>query len=153
MSEPKRKRSGVALAGVVVVVAGFIYLLSGGIGDNLVFFRTPGELAALGTDAVGAPMRLGGLVKAGSVQWDAQALDLRFVVQDSTGEIAVRAHDTPPPMFREGQGVVVEGRYTADGVFEADNLMVKHSNEYRAPAPGEDPKALYRSLVREPQNP
>jgi cytochrome c-type biogenesis protein CcmE len=154
MTEPGRSRSrrGIAAGGVLVVLAGFVYLLSGSIGENLVYFLTPGELAARGTDAVDEPVRLGGLVKAGTVKWDAAALDLRFVIQDSVGgELPVRAHDTPPPMFREGQGVVVEGRLTAAGVFEADNLMVRHSNEYRAPTEGADPQETYKSLMRDPQ--
>lgn len=154
MTEPRpgRGRRGIAVAGVLLVLAAFVYLLSGSIGNNLVYFLTPGELAARGTGAVDEPVRLGGLVKAGTVEWNADALDLRFVIQDSIGgEIPVRAHDTPPPMFREGQGVVVEGRLTAAGVFEADNLMVRHSNEYRAPTEGADPHDAYKSLVRDPR--
>ena len=154
MTEPGRGhgRRVITIVGVLAVVAGFVYLLSGGISNNLVYFLTPGELAARGTDAVDEPVRLGGLVKAGTVKWDADALDLRFVIQDSVGgEIPVRAHDTPPPMFREGQGVVVEGHLTAAGVFEANNLMVRHSNEYRAPTEGADPHETYKSLVRDPQ--
>jgi cytochrome c-type biogenesis protein CcmE len=60
----------------------------------------------------------------------------------------VRAKTAPPAMFRDGQGVVVEGRYGADGVFTADNLMVKHNEEYRAPKPGEKPSEMYRSLMQ-----
>jgi cytochrome c-type biogenesis protein CcmE len=49
-------------------------------------------------------------------------------------------------MFRDGIGVVVEGRYHRPGVFESTSVMVKHSNEYRAPKPGEKPADMYRSL-------
>ena len=92
-------------------------------------------------------MRLGGQVKPGSLSWDAEALDLRFVVADSLGEVPVRSTGAPPAMFKEGIGVVVEGRYTHDGVFESKNLMVKHSNEYEPPH-GEKPEQMYESLIK-----
>ncbi len=139
------------LVGTLVVLGGFTYLLSGGISDNLVYFFTPDELLAKGAEVVDDPIRLGGVVAPGSVEWNAQALDLRFRVTDETGrEVPVHASNAPPQMFREGIGVIVEGRMTAAGVFEATNLMVKHSNEYRAPDEGHDPEKMYRTLVREP---
>ncbi len=141
---------GVALAiGLVLVLGGFGYLLYGGIGENLVYFLTPRELLAKGDRAYDAPVRLGGAVVAGSVQWDANALDLRFRLTDGTNEIAVHSKGAPPQMFRDGMGVVVEGEYGRDGVFQSTNLMVKHSNEYRAPKEGEKPHEIYRPLVRD----
>jgi cytochrome c-type biogenesis protein CcmE len=56
-------------------------------------------------------------------------------------------------MFTEGTGAVVEGTWTPDGVFRSHNLMVKHSNEYRAPHPGEKPAEYYRELFRDQQAP
>ena len=144
MSNPKRRARTTVVVGAVIVLGAFVYLLSGGISSNLVYFYTPGELLASGTDE---PVRLGGQVKPGTVQWNAEALDLRFVLQDTDGEVPVRATSAPPQMFREGQGVVVEGRFTEAGVFHADNVMVKHSNEYRAPTEGEHPKDVYKSLI------
>ena len=55
----------------------------------------------------------------------------------------------PPQMFRDGMGVVVEGKYARDGVFESSSLMVKHSNEYRAPKDGEKPADAYKSLIKD----
>ncbi|HSR41362.1 MAG TPA: cytochrome c maturation protein CcmE, partial [Longimicrobiales bacterium] len=55
----------------------------------------------------------------------------------------------PPAMFQEGMGVVVEGSYGADGVFQSDNVMVKHSNEYAPPEDGTHPKEAYETLIRE----
>jgi cytochrome c-type biogenesis protein CcmE len=140
------KRFGL-IAGAVVVLSGFGYLIYGGIGDNLVYYLTPGELIERGERAWDAPVRLGGQVKPGSVQWDAAALDLRFVLRDETGEVLVRSSKAPPQMFREEQGVVVEGRLRRGGVFEASNLMVMHSNEYRAPEEGSHPRELYHTLI------
>ena len=153
MTKMKRNRRIGLIIGTAVVLIGFGYMISGGISNNLVFFLTPGELLAKGESSVDAPVRLGGQVAPNSVHWDAQALDLRFVLQDETGEsIEVHASKAPPQMFREGIGVIVEGRLTAAGIFESSSLMVKHSNEYRPPEEGHDPEKLYKTLVREPQD-
>ena len=144
-----KKRGIGLLTGAIVILSGFVYLVSGGIGENLVYFMTPGELLESGASVYDRPVRLGGQVRPGTVEWDAHALDLRFTLQDETGEIVVHARKAPPQMFREGMGVVVEGRYTRAGIFESTNLMVKHSNEYRAPEEGHDPKEMYKSLMSE----
>jgi cytochrome c-type biogenesis protein CcmE len=135
------------IGGAAVIVGVFAWLLFGGLEENIVFFLTPQELLAKGSDGVGVPVRLGGQVKPGSVQWDAKSLDLRFTVTDGEREVPVRSTGAPPQMFRDGMGVIVEGRYGDGGVFEATNLMVKHSNEYRAPAPGEEAHEKYKTLI------
>ncbi|MBI4408853.1 MAG: cytochrome c maturation protein CcmE [Gemmatimonadetes bacterium] len=146
---PGSRRRLVLAGGAIVVLCGFGFLLYGGIGENLVYFLTPSELLARGERAYDTPVRLGGQVLPGSVRWDAEALDLRFRLTDGTQTLVVRSTGAPPQMFREGIGVVVEGRYREGGVFESTNLMVKHSNEYRPPAPGERPQDLYRTLLGE----
>ena len=85
----------------------------------------------------------------GSVQWNAEALDLRFSVTDGNRVIPVHSRGAPPQMFRGGIGVVVEGRYGRSGTFESTNLMVKHSNEYRAPKPGEEAHEKYKTLIKQ----
>lgn len=135
------------IGGGVIIVAVFAWLLFGGLEKNVVFFLTPKELLAKGPDGVGVPVRLGGQVKPGSMQWDAKTLDLRFTVTDGVKDIAVRSTGSPPQMFREGMGVVVEGRVVPGGLFQATNLMVKHSNEYRAPKPGEEAHEKYKTLI------
>ena len=149
MSSAKGRRRAALAVAVVIIVAAFGFLLYGGIDKNVVFFLTPQELLARGTAAYDVPVRLGGLVQPGSVSWDADRLDLRFVVIDSGGQ-AVKVHSTgaPPQMFRDGMGVVVEGRYHPNGVFESTNLMVKHSNEYRKPEHGGRPAEMYKSLQK-----
>jgi cytochrome c-type biogenesis protein CcmE len=134
--------------GAAVIVAVFAWLLFGGLQKNVVFFLTPRELLAKGSDGVGVPVRLGGQVKPGTLKWDAKALDLRFTVTDGAREMQVHSTGAPPQMFREGMGVIVEGR-VAGGVFEATNLMVKHSNEYRAPKPGEQAHEKYKTLIKQ----
>ena len=137
------------IGGAAVIVAVFAWLLFGGLEKNVVFFLTPQELLAKGTDGIGVPVRLGGQVKPGSVKWDAQSLDLRFTVTDGAREMQVHSTGAPPQMFRDGMGVVVEGRVGAGGVFEATGLMVKHSNEYRAPKPGEEAHEKYKTLMKQ----
>lgn len=146
-----RTRAALGVIALVTVLAGFGYLMYGGIGENLVYFVTPGELLAKGEAAYERPVRLGGQVAPGTVEWDAAAIDLRFTLQDADGTVPVSSRNAPPAMFREGQGVIVEGRLTRAGLFEASNLMVKHSNEYRAPEDGHPaPEEMYRSLIRDP---
>jgi len=140
------KRVGL-LVGLVAVLGAFGYLIAGGIGDNLVYFVTPTELVARGSAGYDAPLRLGGEVKPGTVLWDAEALDLRFSLTDGTEDVAVYSKGAPPQMFRDGMGVVVEGRMT-EGGFQSTNLMVMHSNEYRAPDEGNAPKDRYHQLER-----
>jgi cytochrome c-type biogenesis protein CcmE len=141
------RRRVLALGALGAVVGAFGYLIYGGIGENLVYFLSPQELLAKGTAAYDVPVRLGGQVVPGSVQWNPQRLELRFRVTDGAEQVSVRSTGAPPQMFRDGIGVVVEGRYRRGGEFESHNLMVKHSNEYRAPKPGEQPHELYKTLV------
>lgn len=142
-----RKRATLMVAAAIVLGA-FGYLLYGGIDQNVVFFLTPQELLAKGTQAYDVPVRLGGMVAPGSVKWDAEKLDLQFKVSDGKQTVLVQSKGAPPQMFRDGMGVVCEGRFRKDGVFESTNLMIKHSEEYRAPKEGEMPQEMYRSLMK-----
>ncbi|MGI9038721.1 MAG: cytochrome c maturation protein CcmE [Gemmatimonadota bacterium] len=144
MKTSKKLWAGV---GALAVAAAIGMLLAGGLQENIVYFLTPTELVAQRTDSVDRPLRLGGQVKPGSVVWDAEALDLQFVVQDSAGEVPVHSTGAIPAMFRDGIGVVVEGSLRADGTFESTNLMVKHSNEYKAPHGDSVPPSMYESLI------
>jgi cytochrome c-type biogenesis protein CcmE len=133
---------------LLIVLGGFGYLIYGGLDDNLVYFLTPSELTAKGDSAHGKPVRLGGMVVPGTVKWDAEAIDLRFTLADAKGKMEVHSRKAPPQMFREGQGVIVEGRLGRDGVFQATSLMVKHSNEYKAPEHAEKPQDAYKTLIK-----
>lgn len=148
----KRRRLGVVI-GAVIILSGFTYLLTGQIGSNLVYFLTPAEVLAKGPGIYGEPIRLGGLVQPNSVEWNAEEIDLRFTMIDGEADdgskIRVHARKAPPAMFREGMGVVVEGRMTHAGIFESTSVMVKHSNEYRAPEDGEHPVDAYRTLMQD----
>jgi cytochrome c-type biogenesis protein CcmE len=148
MTENKSKRRPWVIAGVAAVLAVFGWLLYGGLDKNVVFFLTPQELLAKGTDGYDVPVRLGGQVKPGSVKWDDKTLRLTFEVTDGKSDVAVHSSGAPPQMFRDGMGVVVEGRYGRDHVFNSTGLMVKHSNEYHPPKPGEKPQEMYKTLIK-----
>ena len=142
------KRRPVAIAAAVVAICVFAWLLYGGLDKNVVFFLTPQELLAKGTSGYDVPVRLGGQVKPGSVKWNDKTLRLTFEVTDGKSEIPVQSSGAPPQMFRDGQGVVVEGRFGRDHVFNSTGLMIKHSNEYRPPKPGEKPQEMYKTLIK-----
>jgi cytochrome c-type biogenesis protein CcmE len=135
-------------AAAVLTIAGAIaYVLWGGLEQNLVYFVTPTELLAKGSKAVGNPLRLGGVVVEGTVHQEDNVLN--FSIKDDKTQVPVTSTKTPPQMFHEGIGVVVEGALQADGRFNAERLMVKHGNEYRPPKEGEMPQEIYKSLQKE----
>jgi cytochrome c-type biogenesis protein CcmE len=145
------KRATGTVIGGAVVLGVFAYLVWGGISTQLVYFLTPTELLAKGPTAYGSNVRLGGMVEAGSVRWNAERLELRFRLRDEERTVEVQSSGAPPQMFSDGIGAVVEGVWTPEGVFRSHNLMVKHSNEYRAPEPGEQPAEYYRQLFKQQQ--
>lgn len=134
--------------GVVVslMALGLAYVLWGGLEQNLVYFVTPTELINKGEKAVGNPVRLGGVVAPGTIHYEANILT--FELTDDVGKVPVVTTKTPPQMFQDNMGVVVEGRLTQDGKFNAERLMVKHGNEYRPPKEGEMPREIYQQLKK-----
>ncbi len=119
-------------AGGAVAIA-LSVLAFGDVGENLVYYWSPSEVHLAGPDAVGASIRLGGLVEEGSVSRSEDGLTLEFTVTDGASQIDVRTTSVPPAMFREGIGVVLEGTMGRDGQFATSRLLVKHDNEYQAP--------------------
>ncbi|MEF3367786.1 cytochrome c maturation protein CcmE [Methylocystis sp. 9N] len=95
--------------------------------DNIVFFYTPSELAEKQV-APGARLRIGGLVKEGSVVKSGR--DVSFAVTDKTRDLSVSYTGLLPDLFREGQGVVVDGVLQPDGAFRADSVLAKHDERY-----------------------
>jgi cytochrome c-type biogenesis protein CcmE len=139
----------IGVLGAILILGGFGYLIWGGLGSNLVYFLTPSELLARGNAAYDTPVRLGGQVVPGSIDWNANELDLRFRITDGSDTLMVMSTGAPPAMFKDTMGVVVEGTYSREGVFQSTNLMVQHSNEYRAPPEGHRPVDAYETLIRE----
>ncbi len=126
------KRARLLIAAGVVMGA-LVYLIVGGIRSAIVYYLTPSELVAQGSVAYGKSLRLGGQVAPGSKQWNANSLELRFILTDGKAAVRVYHRGSPPDLFTEGQGAIVEGTYEPDGVFRARSLIVKHSEEYAPP--------------------
>ena len=96
--------------------------------DNIVFFYTPTQLAEK-RPAPGARLRIGGLVKQGSLV-KGEGQDVSFVITDNEKELATTYTGLLPDLFREGQGVVADGLLQADGKFRADSVLAKHDERY-----------------------
>ena len=93
------------------------------------FFYLPAEMAAKPPEPDRA-VRLGGMVEGGSLKTDPDGVTIRFVVGDGKARIPVLFKGIVPDLFKEGSGVVAEGKRAADGTFIADNLLAKHDEKY-----------------------
>jgi cytochrome c-type biogenesis protein CcmE len=137
------------LVGGVVVAAALGYLIYGGIREAAVYYITPKELKERGASAADRSFRLGGMVVPGSVHWDPGTLQLTFRLTDGMEQVAVAHTGSPPDLFKEGTGAIVEGKYTNGDLFVANTILAKHSEEYRPPQAGEtQAKELYRTLMK-----
>lgn len=137
----KKKTPLVAIGALVVAGAGLggIVLLSEEIGENLVYYWSPSEVMSNGEKAYGPTIRLGGVVKPGTINWDPAKPMLAFDVADDhkpdSKFVRVVSNEIPPQMFKDGIGVIVEGTWDRSQTFNSSRVMVNHSNEYRAPYP------------------
>ena len=123
-----RKGKRLALIGGALSILGVaVGLVLFALRDNIVFFYTPAELAEKHVGP-GARLRIGGLVKPGSLVKNDR--DVAFTVTDNKGELEVTYTGLLPDLFREGQGVVAEGSMTTQGKFRADSVLAKHDERY-----------------------
>ena len=104
--------------------------------SNLVFFFSPSQVVASEAPRERS-FRIGGLVEQGSIQRDDKSLTVRFAVTDTAHAIPVRYTGLLPDLFKEGKGVVAEGRLGADGVFHANQVLAKHDENYMPPEAAE----------------
>ena len=130
--KPKHQR--LALAGLAVFgVGGSALLAMTGLKDQAAYFYAPVDVAG-GRAPVDKPARLGGMVEPGSLRRAPNGVTIRFVVADAAAAVPVRFTGIAPDLFREGSGVVAEGRFLPDGSFAADNLLAKHDERYMPPS-------------------
>ncbi|HEX5319181.1 MAG TPA: cytochrome c maturation protein CcmE [Stellaceae bacterium] len=125
----KRRRLLIVVCGMAALAAAVAMVLSA-FNDNLVFFYGPTELAAKKI-APGRLVRIGGLVEANSVVHEGHTV--RFKVTDNKTDLGVTYDGILPDLFREGQGVVAEGRLDGKGGFVATNVLAKHDEKYMPP--------------------
>jgi cytochrome c-type biogenesis protein CcmE len=128
-SRMTRKQRRLLLIGAALAVLGLAAgLVLFALNDSIVFFRTPSEIASQGI-APGTRLRIGGLVKEGSVRKGADQ-QVEFEVTDTVKAVPVHYKGLLPDLFREGQGVVAEGVLEASGAFRADSVLAKHDENY-----------------------
>lgn len=131
MKPHRRKRLGVILFvafGLSVAVMLTLFALS----QNINMFYTPTEVAN-GEVETGTMFRIGGMVKDGSVEQQQESLAVSFVTTDFVHDVPIEYEGILPDLFREGQGIVAEGRLDAAGVFRASRVLAKHDENYMSP--------------------
>ena len=129
--KPRSKRALAIVAGLAALGVASALVLNA-FQSNLVFFFSPTQVAA--NEAPRArSFRIGGLVEQGSLQREPQGLSVRFIVTDLAHRIPVSYTGLLPDLFKEGKGVVAQGRLGPDGVFAATEVLAKHDENYMPP--------------------
>lgn len=116
------------LAGIAVAAV----LIFNAFNDNLLFFFSPSDVQA-NKAPVNRDFRLGGLVEEGSLSRENDGLTVHFKVTDNANTIPVTFVGILPDLFREGQGVVAQGKLNGKGIFEAKEVLAKHDESYMPP--------------------
>ena len=134
MKARHRRFMWVALGMLVIAVA--VTLVLRAFNSNMVFFLTPSEVAENKAPA-DRTFRIGGLVNAGSVKRQPDGLTVIFEVTDTAKSIPVTYTGILPDLFKEGKGVVAQGKIGPDGVFRAAEVLAKHDENYMPPEAAE----------------
>ncbi|MEI7917615.1 MAG: cytochrome c maturation protein CcmE [Methylophilaceae bacterium] len=129
------KRAAFIVTGLVAIAIAATLVLNA-FRSNLVFFFTPTQVFK-GEAPKNISFRIGGLVEQGSLKRSADTLENQFVVTDTIKRINVVYTGILPDLFREGKGVVAQGKLNQDGVFHADNVLAKHDENYMPPEAAE----------------
>lgn len=127
----KNQRLVLALAALGALTGAALLAMSA-LRDQASYFYTPGD-ALRDHVAQGRAIRLGGMVEKGSLHREADGVTVDFRVTDGLASVAARYTGIVPDLFREGSGVVAEGRFTAPGQFVADTILAKHDEKYMPP--------------------
>ena len=131
----RHKRIGIIIVGLAgLSLAAF--LVASAFRQNLVFFFSPTQVAAREAP-VDRAFRIGGLVQDGSLKRDADGLTVRFTVTDTAANVPVVYKGILPDLFKEGRGCVAQGKIGNDGVFQAEQVLAKHDENYMPPEAGE----------------
>ena len=131
--KPKNQRLVLVIAAVAAVLIA-VLLAMWGLRERASYFYTPAEIAA-GKAEQGRAVRLGGMVEKGSIKRQPDGVTIRFVVTDGQARTPVVFRGIVPDLFREGSGVVAEGRVQGSS-FVADTILAKHDERYMPPELG-----------------
>lgn len=126
---PRQKRFGLIAAGVLVLCIAAAFVLNA-FNSNLVFFFTPTQVLN-GEAPRNKTFRIGGMVKVGSLQRDGTSVS--FVVTDTMNDMTVQYIGLLPDLFKEGKGVVAQGKLSDDKQFTASEVLAKHDENYMPP--------------------
>ncbi|MBS3916411.1 MAG: cytochrome c maturation protein CcmE [Sulfuritalea sp.] len=129
--KPRHKRFALIGGGLAVLGIAAVLVLNA-FQSNLVFFFTPTQIAA-GEAPTGKTFRIGGMVKEGSMKRQSDGLTVHFVVTDTAKEFPVAYTGILPDLFREGKGVVAQGKLGENGLFTASEVLAKHDENYMPP--------------------
>ena len=130
--KPRHKRFAMIGGGLAALGVAAAFVLAA-FQENLVFFFTPSQVAANEVPQ-GRAFRVGGMVTPGSVKRQADGVTVQFTVTDTAKNVTVTYRGLLPDLFREGKGVVTQGKLGADGVFQASEVLAKHDENYMPPA-------------------
>ena len=131
----RHKRIAFIIAGLVGLSVA-AYLVTNAFRNNLVFFFSPTQVAAKEAP-VDRTFRIGGLVQDGTLKRENDGLTVRFTVTDTAASIPVVYKGILPDLFKEGRGCVAQGKIGTDGVFQADQVLAKHDENYMPPEAGQ----------------
>ncbi|WP_439291118.1 cytochrome c maturation protein CcmE [Lonepinella koalarum] len=149
---PRRKSRLIIVVFVLVGMAVATGLITYALRSNIDLFYTPFEIVYGKNDnpelkpAVGQRLRVGGMVVEGSVQRDEKSLKVRFDLNDIGPAITVQYEGILPDLFREGQGIVAQGKLIAPTVLEATEVLAKHDENYVPPELGEQLKKVHQPM-------
>ena len=129
--KPRHKKLAIITAGVTAIGFAAMLVLNA-FQSNLVFFLSPTQVMANEAPA-GKSFRIGGLVEEGSVQREENGTTVKFAVTDTSETVEVLYTGILPDLFREGKGVVAQGKLGDNGVFMADEVLAKHDENYMPP--------------------
>jgi len=145
--KPRHKRGLMIVGGLAALGIAAALVLSA-FQQNLVFFFTPSQIAA-NEAPQGRMFRVGGMVEPGSVKRQADGISVQFIVTDTAKGIPVVYRGQLPDLFREGKGVVTQGRLGPDGIFQASEVLAKHDENYMPPEAAEAVKQAHAAKARE----
>ena len=129
----KSRHKKLALIGGALAVIGIIAaLVLNALNSNIALYISPTDVAA-GKAPQGRLFRIGGMVKEGSLAREADGVTVRFVVTDTEKDITVNYKGILPDLFKEGKGVVAQGRMTSANTFTASEVLAKHDENYMPP--------------------
>ena len=133
----KARHKRLVLIGIGLALIGLAaMLILNAFQSNMVFFYTPTQVAK-GEVPHGTGFRIGGLVEVGSIQRGDDGLSVRFVITDTAKTVPVVYKGVLPDLFKEGKGVVAQGKVNADGLFTASEVLAKHDENYMPPEAAE----------------